>query len=161
MVTEVISLIQTLGGIVGGLGLGIFTRSGKVKAQADAYKLMAEAYEYRINAANERIKTANETEASHLQRISELNHALDDKTDIIRKYVADLTKAEQEINRVNVKLVDAQTEIGDLKAEIGELKLKLEHYREWRCYWHDCQDPRGRKPEQKRVHTEDGKDFEE
>lgn len=150
---DIISLLQTVGGIVGGLGLGMFTKSGRLKAQAESHKMMAEAYEYRIAALHESINKANETENAHLIRIAEQNRAIDDKTEQIRNLTQKLWDAEQETNRVNNNLVKAQE-------EICRLNLKVEHYREWRCYRYDCQDIRGRKPKQEHEHFEDGKEIE-
>lgn len=148
---DIFSLLTALGTLAGGGALGYITKTGRVKAKADAYKMMAESYEYRLSAANERIKTANETEATHLERISQLNHSLDGKTEQIRNLTQKLWESEQETNRVNKELVAREE-------EIGRLRLRVEHYREWRCYWHDCRDERGRKPRQERDHNEDGRE---
>lgn len=146
--STILGFIVTL---ISGVGVGFLTKSGRVKAKADAYKAMAEAYEYRLKCADERVRICNETEKAHLSRISELNHALDDKTDYIREQVGKTIEAEHETNRVNRLLVAAQE-------EIGRLKLQVAHFREWRCYWHDCRDERGRKPRQEISHSEDGHD---
>lgn len=140
MTLDIIQLISTLGGLASGLGLGMFTRSGRVKAQADAYKTMAESYEYRIAAANERIKLANETEAEHLKRISELNRALDDKTQRIRDLTDANIATEHEVNRVNDLLTAEQSRTAALERDIADLRVALERYKGWHCRHADCPD---------------------
>lgn len=131
MPIDIIQLISTLGGLASGFGFGMFTKSGRVKAQADAFKTMAEQYEYRLAAANERIKVANETEAAHLARISELNHTIDNKVQRIRDLTDANILAEHEVNRVNILLVEAQKEIADLRVE-------REKYHAWHCRHAEC-----------------------
>lgn len=136
---DIISLIQTLGGIVGGLGLGMFTKSGRVKSQADAYQKMAEAYEYRIKTAEEATERSMKREDSLHAQIDSLNAQLDEKTIKMREYVADAMQSERDINDLYEKLVKAEKEIADLR-------VACEYLLEWRCEHHDCKDPRGRRP---------------
>lgn len=135
-----LSLIQTLGGIVGGLGLGMFTKSGRVKSQSDAYKAMAEAYEYRINALHEVVAKCNDTEKMHAQRISELNTALNDKIDQIRKLTDELIVSERKANEVNDRLTDEQEKTARLERQLGEANVLIEHYKAWHCRKADCAD---------------------
>lgn len=130
------------------------------KAEADVNKEEWNLEKERLAETHETLMTLNGIIRSQGETVANLNKALDEKTQRIRDLTDANIIAEHEINRVNMLLVDAQAEIGDLKAEIGELKLRQEHYREWRCYRHDCGDERGRKPKQEREHTEDGKDIE-
>lgn len=141
-----IALIQTFGGLVSGLGLGMFTKSGRVKSQADAYKAMADAYETRITALHQVTDNNNKTIIEQSETISKLNHALDDKTAYIREIVAKQMEAENEVNAVNKRLTREQERVAALIEEIGELKLLVEYHKMWRCEWPDCRDPRGRKP---------------
>lgn len=152
---DIITLIETIGGIVSGFGIGMFTKSGRVKSQADAYKAMAEAYEYRINALHESINKCNEIEASHLKRISELNHSLDDKTSYIRELVQKLWDAEHETNRVNDILTEVQNRVAYLEKELGKERVLSAHYKNWRCEHSDCLDPRGRKPPNNQLVNQD------
>lgn len=118
--------------MISGIGIGWLSKSGRVKEKADAYKKMGEAYQYRIDALHEDINTCNKTIKELQERIAELNHALDDKTDIIRKYVEEITRALQMI--------------AEKEREIAELRVALEYVLEWRCEHPDCDDPRGRRP---------------
>lgn len=136
LITQLIIPAGTL--ILGGVA-GLLTKSGRVKAKAEAMKAMAEAYEYRIKTLHETINTCNETIKELQERIASLNHALDDKTDMIRKYVEDIIKAQEEVNRVSMELIEAQKEIADLR-------VASEYLAEWRCEHPDCNDPRGRRP---------------
>ena len=125
-------LLKTLGvGAIGAFG-GYFSKAGRIKDKADAYTAMAKSYEYRIESLHKIIDTCNKTIEELQERIASLNRALDDKTDIIRKYVAD-------IMRFTAQLVEAQKEIADLR-------VALEYALEWRCEHPDCNDPRGRRP---------------
>lgn len=76
-----ISLIQTLGGIVGGFGIGSFSKSRRRNEKAEADKAVKDVYEERIRDLHSIIDNFNTTERSHSERISELNKALDDKSD--------------------------------------------------------------------------------
>lgn len=138
---DITTILTTLASVLisGGGVWAYMTKSGRVKARADAYKAMAEQYEYRLDQANDRVKIANGTEKGHLERISELNHALDDKTDQIRKQVQKVWEAEQEINRVNAELIKARDEIADLRVDI-------ERYKAWHCRHAECQNRRPPNP---------------
>ena len=129
---DFIQLFTALGSLATGGVLGFMSKSGRIKSKADAYKAMAEAYEYRIESLHKVIETCNATIKELQERIAELNHALDDKTDIIRKYVED-------IMRLGSGVIEAQK-------EIAELRVALEYLAEWRCEHPDCNDPRGRRP---------------
>lgn len=147
---EWISLIQTLGGIAGGLGLGMFTKSGrrKDKAEADAkvqeaQRLMIDNYEERIKDLHENKKRLNEEADHYIARISQQNHALDSKTEQIRNLTQKLWEAEQETNNVNAKLDNANKRITQLTAE-------RDNYNMWQCRSRICEkgnpDPEGRQP---------------
>ena len=129
---DFVQLFTTLGTLATGGALGFLSKSGRIKAKADAYTAMAKSYEYRIKSLHETIETCNNTIKDLQERIAELNHALDDKTDIIRKYVED-------IMRLGSEVIAAQK-------EIAELRVALEYLAEWRCEHPDCNDPRGRRP---------------
>lgn len=161
MIMEIdwMQLIQTVGGMVGGLGLGYFTKSGRVKAQADAYKAMADAYEFRIESMNRQIAVYDDMEHKHAERISQLNAALDEKeqyhTEREDRLYADIDslhsdirkmrdaaeteyrECEQEINRVNALLVEAKDSEVRLTKEKGELEVELARKRcdDIECPW--------------------------
>lgn len=147
---EWISLIQTLGGIAGGLGLGMFTKSGrrKEKAEADAkaaeaQRLMIDNYEERIKDLHENKKRLNEEADHYIKRISEQNHALDSKTEQIRSLTEKLWLSEQETNKVYAELNEANKRIAKLTEE-------RDLYRMWQCRSKTCEkgnpDPEGRQP---------------
>ena len=139
-----ISLIQTLGGIVGGFGIGSFSKSRRRKEKAEADKAVKDVYEERMRDLHSIIDNFNTTERSHSERISELNKALDDKTDRIRSLTDKVWDAERETNRINDLLMAEQRRTADLRVQVEYLKM-------WRCEWPDCQDPRGRKPPNEKL----------
>ncbi len=139
-----IALIQTLGGIFSGLGLGMFTKSGRIKMQAEAHAKTVEAYEMQLKSQREgyeaRLVSAQKvnderikTEIENAKYISELNHALNDKTAYIRKIVADVYDSQQELNQ-------AKDEITRLTKEVEELKRELDRLELIRCHRFDCDD---------------------
>lgn len=48
MELDLINLVQTFGGLLIGGGLGMLSKSGRIKAKAEAMKTMADAYEMRF-----------------------------------------------------------------------------------------------------------------
>lgn len=148
---DIMQIISLVGGLVGGGGLMAWSKHSKAKAKAEADKAIADGFHERIKDLHENLKIVNADNKELNARIIALEHELVDKTEYVRQQVQKVWEAEQEVNRVNRELVTA-------KEEIGKLKLRVEHYKEWRCYWHDCRDERGRKPKQEKEHTEDGID---
>lgn len=152
---EWINLIQTLGGIAGGLGLGMFTKSGRLKERAEAEKRVAEAqrqmidnYEERIKDLHENKKRLNEEADHYIKRISEQNHALDSKTEQIRNLTEKLWEAEQGLNRANERIT-ALTEQRDRE------KARADYYEQWQCRSSVCvkgnPDPEGRQPPNAKI----------
>lgn len=152
---EWISLIQTLGGIAGGLGIGLFTKAGRKKEKADAdlrvqeaQAKMIENYEERIKELHLHIKALNEAEKGYIERISEQNHAIDSKTEQIRNLTQKLWEAEQEVNRVNDRLNVANKRITSLTEERDKYKM-------WQCQSSTCvkgaPDPEGRQPPNTKI----------
>ncbi|MDE6255211.1 MAG: hypothetical protein K2M39_03355 [Muribaculaceae bacterium] len=150
MIDTIISLIQTFGGLATGIGVGMFTKSGRIKNKSDAYKAMAEAYEYRIDSLHEIINKCNDTEKEHASRIAELNHELNEKTDRIRSLQDELLKSERDLNRINEILLERER-------LIAELMVGVEYLLEWRCEKSICKDEEGRIPPNGRLQ---GKKFE-
>lgn len=137
-ITEIMGAAGSLIGLTGGLGWLFNWRSNRKVAKATAEKTMIDNYEARIAALHESMQKANEIESSHLQRISELNHSLDDKTDYIRKMVQKVWESEQEVNRVNDLLNVSQTTVAALERQLGEANVEKEHYKAWHCQESDC-----------------------
>lgn len=139
MEIDLIQLIGTLGGLVTGGLAGMLSKSGRIKAKSDAMKSMAEAYEMRIKALHTVIDNNNKTEIEHSRRISELNHALDDKTARIRDLTDKEQGAQRELNRANERIT-ALTE------ERDQERSYKEYYKQWKCIKSQCNDPDGRRP---------------
>ena len=87
-------------------------------------------------------------------RISELNHALNSKTDQIRNLTGKMYSSEQEINRVQDLLNDAKDTIIMLTEERDEERRRKEYYKRWRCEKSTCEDPEGRRPPNSKLATE-------
>ena len=136
---EWLDVAQGLCGALLGSGVGLlFYRQSRKKAQADADLRMAEANtkeweleEKRIKELHEAVSIANATQNEHLKRISDLNHALDDKTDRIRSLTDRLYESEQEVNRLNGTVI-ALTRDG------GRKDLLIEKYKLWHCRKAEC-----------------------
>lgn len=165
MVMDWIALLQVLGSMMGGLGIGWLTKAGRLKDKAEAQMAIANAekakndgYEARLQAMHTVVDNLNKTEIEHAKRIGDLNRTITDKVEQIRKYSDRLYESEKETNRVNDLLTVEQTKNADMERRIGELLLDLSHYKNWRCYRHDCEDKRGRKPKQENVYDKDGQD---
>ena len=146
---NIIEILTTLGTILSGIGIGWFSKSGRMKEKADAYKKMGEAYQYRIDSLHDDIDSCNKALKENQERISELNHALNnkedeihDKTMQIRKLTEQGYTSEQEVNRVQNLLNDAKDEIIRLTEERDRLEAV-------KCVRSDCKDPRGPKPPRK------------
>lgn len=102
--------------------------------------------EKRITELHASIDKANELNNNLLKRISAANAAIDKHIDRNRVLSDRLYHAEQETNRVNDKLTEEQTKTADLERRLGIAQRMADHYKEWRCEWPDCKDPRGRRP---------------
>ena len=102
--------------------------------------------EKRITELHASIDKANELNDNLLKRISAANLAIDKHIDRNRELSDRLYHAEQEVNRVNDKLTEEQSKTADLERRLGIAQRRADHYREWRCEWVDCKDPRGRRP---------------
>lgn len=142
-----ISLLQVVGGLISGVGLASFTKAGRVKAKSDAYAAMAKAYDDRIAALHVIIDNNNKTEIEHSQRISDLNHSLNDKTERIRKLTDDVYDSQKELNAANERITE-------LTAEVAEERRKKEYYKRWRCEKSTCHDPEGRIPPNSKLSSE-------
>lgn len=102
--------------------------------------------EKRITELHASMDKANELNDNLLKRLSAANAAIDKHIDRNRELSDRLYHAEQETNRVNDKLTEEQSRTADLERRLGIAERRADHYREWRCEWSNCQDPRGRRP---------------
>lgn len=137
---EWIGLIQTLGGIIGGIGIGAFTKAGRKRDKADAdakvqeaQKLMIDNYEERIKDLHSVIDRFNSAEVEHSERVHSLNRNIDSLTERNRELSDRCWKAEQEMNRVNGMLAEKID-------ENGRLSLEVERLEGIRCHRFDCND---------------------
>lgn len=156
---EWISLLQTLGGIVGGLGIGMFTKSGRRKYKADAdarvaeaQKLMIENFEHRLAEVHKANDTLNAEVARYISKIAEQNHTIDDKVKQIRNLTQKVWDSEQEVNRVQDMLNEANGRITSLTEERDEERRQKDYYKMWHCRRDGCSDgipPRDRLKGQK------------
>lgn len=80
------------------------------------------------------------------KRMSELNDAIDKHINRRHELVDKLSESEQETNRVNRLLNEANQRIIKLTEERDKEHLMREHFEAWRCERTDCKDPRGPRP---------------
>lgn len=102
--------------------------------------------EKRITELHASIDKANKLNDDLLARLSQANATIDKHIDRNRELSDRLYKAEQEINRVNDALTEEQRKNASLERRLGQALRLVDHYKEWRCEWADCKDPRGRRP---------------
>lgn len=138
--------MQTIGGLIAGGGIVAFTKSGRIKAKADAMKAMMEAYEERIKALHTINDAHNANEVKLTERIAQLDRTIDDKVVEIRKLRDQGYTSEQEVNRVQDLLNDAKDEIIRLTEERDQERADKEYYKQWKCIKSQCNDPEGRRP---------------
>lgn len=112
--------------------------------------------EKRIEELHDSIDKANKLNDDLLQRISNVNAALDKHIDRNRELSDRLYKSEQEVNRVNDLLTEEQRKTASYEQRLGTALRLIDHYKEWRCEWSDCKDPRGRRPPNPRLN---GKEY--
>ena len=135
-----INLLQVLGGVLLGTGVGVFTVRATIrKSNAEADKAEHEANK----AGNDRLiqmidhqqKSLDrylEIEKDNADRIAELNKAINEKTEQIRRLTEQVIASEHGRNA-------DKDEITRLTAEAAELRVLVEHYRMWHCQNGDCE----------------------
>ena len=141
-----INLLQVLGGIIvgGGGAFGVKAAMAKGKAEAkhaehDADKAEVERLHMQIDHQQKSLDKYLDIEKENAARIAELNGAISDKTEQIRRLT------EQTIASEHGRNAD-KDEIARLTKENGDLRVELEYHKMWRCERPDCKDPRGRRP---------------
>lgn len=138
----------------GGLGtiLCLKYSKKKVKAEADCVEAEANTKEWeleekRIKHLHDMVENCNETIAkllTHINTKAEESARLDEKMEELRKRNRELSDrlydSEQALNKANATIT-----------ELTEQRDKAQHtsdyYKMWRCQRCDCQDPRGREPD--------------
>lgn len=151
ILTQLIIPAGTL--LIGGVA-GMLTKSGRVKAKADAMKAMAEVYEERLRTLHAINETHNRNEVTMTERIAQLDRTIDDKVVEIRKLRDQGYASEQEVNRVQNLLNDAKDEIIRRTEERDEERRLKEYYKRWRCEKSICADPEGRRPPNSKLAAE-------
>ena len=149
--SEIIGMIGTALGALGGGGWLINLRASRRTAKATADKALIDNYEARLAALHQTIDHLNATEREHAARICELNHAIDDKTTQIRKLTQQVWDSQQEVNK-------AQEYNNTLSAELLRRTEERDYYKTWHCRRPDCQDPRGPEPPRKKNKPLQSKD---
>lgn len=147
MEVDIIQMIGTIGGLITGGALGLVTKSGRLRAKADAMKAMIEAYEMRLKSLHIIIDDHNKRDIENTKRISELNHSLNDKTERIRDLTDKGHQSERELNVANER-------IAVLIEDRDEERRKKEYYKRWRCEKSSCNDPDGRRPPNSKLSAE-------
>lgn len=128
MDTEILNIgCALIGTVLGACGTHLF-KSGRRKAAAEADRAVAEGYEARIADLHRVIELNNENEKLHAARVVELNKALDNKTDLIRKLNDKVYTSQQEANRANDRANEALRENTELKLQLAKEK----------CGTYDC-----------------------
>ncbi len=131
-----VNLLQVIGGVIAGGGLVSFTKAGRAKTKADAYSAISQSYEQRITALHTVIDNQNKTEVEHSQRIADLNHALNEKTDQIRNLTEKMYESEQEVNRVQNLLNEEK----DLVVQLTNEHLRIENNLQLELAMKKCED---------------------
>lgn len=143
---------QILCMILGAVGGGEFIKwllNRKTEQRLNDIEVKQKAFELddlRIEKLHSSIDKANELNDNLLARLSHANEALDKHIDRNRELEDRLYKSEQEINRVNDALTEEQRKTASLERSLGQAMRIADHYKQWRCEWPDCKDPRGRRP---------------
>lgn len=151
---EIITGVLTVLNIGGLMGTLIFFKSSRKKAKAEADCAEADANskewgleEQRIRHLHEMIETNNatigrllETIDSNVKARQELNAKIDDLSARGRELSDRTYRAERDLNRANGRIIT-------LTEERDAYQRRADYYRMWRCQRNDCQDPRGREPE--------------
>lgn len=136
-------------GTIGGIELIKWVFNRKTEKQLNALEVKQKDFELdekRIAELHASIDKANDLNDKLLERISAANAAVDKYVDRNRELSDRLYAAEQEVNRVNNVLTEEQRRNANLERKLGQALRLADHYKEWRCEWPDCQDPRGRRP---------------
>lgn len=156
---DILNLLDTISGFIigGGMSLLCFKYyKKKMKAESESAEAEANTKEWhlereRIESLHNALMSNNETIAnltatidSLTQRLSKQNATIDKLIDRNRELSDRAYKAEQALNDVNAKLLKV-TEERDYQLR------RADYIYGWRCLRCDCQDPRGREPENPKL----------
>lgn len=136
-------------GAVGGLEFIKWLFNRKTERRLNNIEVKQKDFELdekRISELHASIDKANKLNDDLLLRLSQANATINKHIDRNRELSDRLYKSEQETNRVNDALTLEQRKNANLERQLGQALRLADHYKEWKCEWADCQDPRGRRP---------------
>lgn len=137
MWTDIAVILGALGGIE--FLKWIFNRKTEKRLNELEVKQKGfDLYERRIEELHESIDKDNKLNDNLLQRISNVNAALDKQIDRNRELSDRLYKSEQEVNRVNDLLTDEQRKTAEYEKRLGMASRLIDHYKGWRCEKSNC-----------------------
>lgn len=136
-------------GALGGIEFIKWLFNRKTEKRLNKIEIKQREYELdknRIAELHESIDKANKLNDDLLARLSKANATINKHIDRNRELSDRLYKSEQEVNRVNDMLTEEQHKTANLEKRFGVVLRLVDHYKDWRCEWSDCKDPRGRRP---------------
>lgn len=136
-------------GAVGGLGFIKWIFNRKTEKRLNSLEVKQKTFDLddkRITELHASLDKANKLNDDMYSRLLRESAKIDEYTNRNRELSDRLYKSEQETNRVNDILTEVQRRNADLERKLGEALRRVDHYKQWRCEWADCQDPRGRRP---------------
>lgn len=147
-----INLLQVLGGVILGTGVGVFTVKASIrksnaeadKAEHEANKAETDRLLSELDHQQKTIENLLDLNTNLTERLSKLNATVDKHIDRNRELSDRVYKSETELNRLNGRLLTVTEERDDARREADYLKM-------WRCERTDCRDPRGPKPPREKL----------
>lgn len=147
-----INLLQVLGGVILGTGVGVFTVKATIrksnaeadKAEHEANKAETDRLLSELDHQQKTIENLLDLNTNLTERLSKLNATVDKHIDRNRELSDRVYKSETELNRLNGRLLTVTEERDDARREADYLKM-------WRCERTDCRDPRGPKPPREKL----------
>ena len=147
-----INLLQVLGGVILGTGVGVFTVKATIrksnaeadKAEHEANKAETDRLLSELDHQQKTIENLLDLNTNLTERLSKLNATVDKHIDRNRELSDRVYKSETELNRLNGRLLTVTEERDDARRKADYLKM-------WRCERTDCRDPRGPKPPREKL----------
>lgn len=136
----ILTLISAVLGCSTLLGFILYGKANRRIKDAEAVKNEAEAREVEARRFDNLLRLVDSLTA----RLSTLNATVDKHIDRNRELSDRAHESEQEINRINGRLL-AVTEERDAARRVAD------HYKMWHCRRADCQDPRGPQPPREKL----------
>lgn len=136
----ILTLISAVLGCSTLLGFVLYGKANRRIKDAEAVKNEAEAREVEDHRFDNLLRLVDSLTA----RLSTLNATVDKHIDRNRELSDRAHESEQEINRINERLL-AVTEERDAARRVAD------HYKVWHCRRDDCRDPRGPQPPREKL----------